>query len=208
MKRAPWIIAFSVYVYRGLLCLGPAEFRREYGEPALQVFRQCCRDAYRQRGIAGVVRLWLPYFWDAFAGMLAEQQAVQLRQSWPVLTAFILILFPFYWLSQTWTAFGLIFNSIFATTRAHEIGHVALFCIAALLTLTSLPRLRTHFVLYLLLMLLGAFGEEVLQNMFKLQPLIAIDGHDILLDLLGVVAGYMLFRLWLRIDAGLLHWRV
>ncbi len=69
----PWIVAFSIRAYQWLLWLGPAEFCREYAPSILQSFRQCCQDAYQQRGTWGVLRLWLPLFGDVVGGMLAEQ---------------------------------------------------------------------------------------------------------------------------------------
>jgi hypothetical protein len=74
--RTPWIIACSLSLYRWLLRLGPTTYRTEYGEATLQVFRQCCRDAYRQRGTWGVLFLWLPMFSEVIFGMLAERFSV------------------------------------------------------------------------------------------------------------------------------------
>jgi hypothetical protein len=68
----PWIITLSLRLYRWLLRMGPTTYHTEYEEPTLQVFRQCCRDAYRQRGTLGVMLLWLPMFSEAIFGMLAE----------------------------------------------------------------------------------------------------------------------------------------
>jgi hypothetical protein len=72
----PWIITLSLRLYRWLLSVGPATYRAEYEEPTLQVFRQCCRDAYQQRGTLGVMLLWLPMFSEAIFGMLAEHFSV------------------------------------------------------------------------------------------------------------------------------------
>ena len=74
--RMPWIITLSLHLYRWLLSLGPTIYRTEYEEPTLQVFRQCCRDAYRQRGASGVMLLWLPMFSEAIFGMIAEHFSV------------------------------------------------------------------------------------------------------------------------------------
>jgi hypothetical protein len=68
-----WSISLSVLLYRWLLRLGPANFRREYGQQMVQVFRQCCRDAYQRRGSLGVFLLWLPTFSELITGMLAER---------------------------------------------------------------------------------------------------------------------------------------
>ena len=68
----PKVIALSIVLYRWLLNMGPAEFRREYATPTLQVFRQCCRDAYRQKGAFGVICRWPALFGEAVRGLLAE----------------------------------------------------------------------------------------------------------------------------------------
>ncbi|HEY6540473.1 MAG TPA: hypothetical protein VIZ18_06025 [Ktedonobacteraceae bacterium] len=68
----PKIISFSITLYRWLLNMGPAEFRREYATSTLQVFRQCCRDAYRQKGAFGVICQWPALFGEAVKGLLAE----------------------------------------------------------------------------------------------------------------------------------------
>lgn len=69
---SPWIVVFSIRAYQWLLWLGPAEFCREYAPAILQVFRQCCQEAYLQHGAWGVLRLWLPMFGEVVGGMLEE----------------------------------------------------------------------------------------------------------------------------------------
>ena len=70
---SPWIVRCSVQLYRWLLCLGPHTYRHQYADRTLQLFRECCLDAYRQRGIPGVLGLWLPLFSDLVTQMLAER---------------------------------------------------------------------------------------------------------------------------------------
>ena len=48
-------LTFSVHVYQGLFCTLPTEFRRDHGRDMLQVFRDCCRHAYRNKGSVGVL---------------------------------------------------------------------------------------------------------------------------------------------------------
>src|SRR2546425_1931584 len=71
-SSSPWIVRCAVQLYRWLLCLGPHTYRRQYADRTLQLFRECCQDAYRQRGILGVLGLWLPLFSDVVTQMLAE----------------------------------------------------------------------------------------------------------------------------------------
>ncbi len=73
LPSSSWIVSLSVRVYQWLLYIGPAEFRREYGQSMMQVFRQCCHDAYQHQGARGVLRLWLPVFSDQLIGLLAER---------------------------------------------------------------------------------------------------------------------------------------
>jgi hypothetical protein len=68
----PPIITLSIRLYRWLLHLGPEEFRHEYEASMLQVFRQCCRDAYAHYKVMGVLSLWPSMFIRAIADMVAE----------------------------------------------------------------------------------------------------------------------------------------
>jgi hypothetical protein len=112
------------------------------------------------------------------------------RRLWPVLIALILVLFPFDWLGQVWPTYGQIFDVVFATAQAHHIGHVTIFFIAGLLALFAFPSLRARPVLYIVLMMLGAVGEEALQALFKFQLPTLGDGRDLLFDLAGFVIAY------------------
>ncbi|HLI68570.1 MAG TPA: hypothetical protein VKV19_02315 [Ktedonobacteraceae bacterium] len=202
-KRVPWIITCSLLLYRWLLALAPDEFSGEYAGPALQVFRQCCWDAYRECGARGVLRLWLPTFADALRGILAEQsttlkRVLHPRLAWPVVLALICVLFPFYWLSRMWVPFGHLFNFIFATPQAYFAGHVVLFFMAGLIMLCSMPALRKHLQLYILCLMLGAFAEEIIQLLFNAHPGLHKDARNFLLDLCGIVLALLLLRLWQR----------
>ena len=70
--RMPWIIALSLRLYHWFFSMGPTSYRAEYEEPTMQVFHQCCRDAYRGKGTLGVLLLWFPMFSEVIFGMLAE----------------------------------------------------------------------------------------------------------------------------------------
>ncbi|HOU13829.1 MAG TPA: hypothetical protein PKZ84_12005 [Anaerolineae bacterium] len=45
-------------VYRALLWVYPADFRREYEAPMAQLFRDLCRDVYSQHGRLGLAQMW------------------------------------------------------------------------------------------------------------------------------------------------------
>lgn len=112
----------------------------------------------------------------------------------PVLLAAGLVLFPFDWLGQVWPAYALVFDHVFATALAHEVGHVTLFFLASLLILLSFPRLRRHPALSLVIMALGALSQETLQDLFKGSLPSIWDGRDLLLDLTGCVAAFAVMR--------------
>jgi hypothetical protein len=81
---SPWIIRLSVSVYRTLIRgVGPTSYFRLYGDLTIQLFRECCQDAYRQRGIPGVLGLWLPSFRDAVIQMVIEVLCVRQQTSQP-----------------------------------------------------------------------------------------------------------------------------
>ena len=106
------IIALSLLLYRWLLRLGPAAFRRDYAAPALQDFRQCCRDAYQKQGAFGVLRLWPGLVGETVTGLLAEYWAEFFGRKRPMLSlvrrslvatfcAVVLFLFAFTALMRT-----------------------------------------------------------------------------------------------------------
>jgi hypothetical protein len=81
----PRIIALSVLLYRWLLKLAPGAFRCNYSIPALQDFRLCCSDAYRERGSFGVFALCLLLFAEAIIGILAEHLSEIFGRKQPML---------------------------------------------------------------------------------------------------------------------------
>lgn len=202
-KRTPRVVALSLLLYRWLLRLGPDEFYDEYACEALQVFRQCCLDAYQQQHVAGVLRLWPAMFGDTLTGMFAEQfgtlrRILRPRLLWPVVLALTCMLFPFFWLSRTWPLFGTLFNLIFSTPLAYFTGHVALFCAAGLSILLCIPALRRHPLYYILCLTLGAFAEEGIQALLHSHPGMPKDARNPLLDLAGILLAYFILRLWLN----------
>ncbi len=57
-RKDPGLVALSSAAYRLLLIAYPARFRGEYGPHMAQAFRDCCLQALRQAGPAGMLRLW------------------------------------------------------------------------------------------------------------------------------------------------------
>jgi hypothetical protein len=117
---------------------------------------------------------------------------IQSRLSWGVLLAATLVLFPFDWLSESWPAFGSLFDRVFVSAREHALGHSAVFLIAGLLVLYSLPRLRRTLALYLLTLSAAALGEEFFQGLSRWRLPEAGDGRDLAFDALGFVLAYLL----------------
>src|SRR5258707_3053847 len=75
MKDTPEFRSLSGRIYRALLLVYPAPFRREYGAQMAQVFHDACRDAQRRRGPHGLLALWLATLGDLAASAWAEWQA-------------------------------------------------------------------------------------------------------------------------------------
>jgi hypothetical protein len=104
--HVPKIVALSLLLYRWLLSLGPASFRRDYSTPALHDFRQCCLAAYQKQGSLGVVRLWPELLGETVSGLLAEYWTELFGRKRPMLPtiqrsmvatfgAFVLFLFAY-----------------------------------------------------------------------------------------------------------------
>lgn len=70
---ADWLTRLSLAVYRTLLLLYPARFRRVYGQQMALVFRDACRDAIRQRGVAGIARVWRMTLGDLIVTAISER---------------------------------------------------------------------------------------------------------------------------------------
>ncbi|MGZ3622312.1 MAG: hypothetical protein ACXWPG_04380 [Ktedonobacteraceae bacterium] len=124
--QVPKIVALSMLLYRWLLNLGPASFRRDYGKPALQDFSRCCRVAYQKQGSLGVLRLWPGLLGETVSGLLAEHWTELFGRKRPILPtiqrsmvatfgAFVLFLFAY-------AAFGRIVDPVApfdAVSRIH-----------------------------------------------------------------------------------------
>jgi hypothetical protein len=70
--NAPRSLTFSTRLYQALLAVYPSEFRRAYGRPMLQVFRDCCRQALRDSGISGLFVLWARTMLDTMQSAIEE----------------------------------------------------------------------------------------------------------------------------------------
>ncbi len=66
-------LTLSTQFYCALLILYPRPFRDEYGPHMAQVFRDCCRDVYRQSEMLGLLRLWISTLGDLMITALEER---------------------------------------------------------------------------------------------------------------------------------------
>lgn len=69
-------LTISERTYALLLRLYPADFRRGYGGPMRQLFRDVCRDAYRQGGASGLIVWWAAALVDLLQSVIAERRKV------------------------------------------------------------------------------------------------------------------------------------
>jgi hypothetical protein len=74
MFRSRSVLEFTVFLYRLILALYPRRFRREYGDDMLQLFRDMAREAWRERGLAGIAVVGLRTIND-LALSVSEQYA-------------------------------------------------------------------------------------------------------------------------------------
>src|ERR1043166_2492444 len=58
------MVRISIRMYERLLRLYPKRFRRHYGQPMWQLFRDQCREAWNDQAAYGLARLWLRVFAD------------------------------------------------------------------------------------------------------------------------------------------------
>jgi hypothetical protein len=75
------LIALSARVYRALLVLYPAEYRREYGWLMAQVFRDVCRESYQQNGALGVMGWWCATLFDLALTAFEQRRKVRFGMS-------------------------------------------------------------------------------------------------------------------------------
>ncbi len=88
MSTPPELVVLSERIYRQLLLLYPPAHRRDYGGLMAQLFRDQCRDAYREGRSAGLINLWLRVLPDIGKTSLQEQiAAIERKQIMKNITA-------------------------------------------------------------------------------------------------------------------------
>ncbi len=97
-------LIISKRLYQMLLLVYPYEFRRAYGEPMLQLFRDCCRRVLRESGLAGLLALWGQTILDTVQAALEEylHRGVEMNQEkfvrlsgWALVMAAVALLLTF-----------------------------------------------------------------------------------------------------------------
>ncbi|HTU19117.1 MAG TPA: hypothetical protein VMG10_13740 [Gemmataceae bacterium] len=68
------LINLSVDFYRLLVAAYPAPFRNEYGEAMVQLFRDSAREAYRRRGLLGLLAVWLRTLRDFTVSVIQQHR--------------------------------------------------------------------------------------------------------------------------------------
>jgi len=100
MRETPFI-TLSARLYRMLLILYPSEYRHEYGEVMLQLFRDVSRDRYRRGGRAGLAGWWCAALLDLGRTVIAQRggtimtDVTRIRSKTATLLSIILCL-PFF----------------------------------------------------------------------------------------------------------------
>jgi hypothetical protein len=94
------LLSLSERVYRMLLIAYPAAYRREYGALMVQVFRDMCRDSYRQGGAAAVALWWCSTLLDLVYTAFEQRRKVRFtvsKSTFMRLTGVLLIVGGAFW---------------------------------------------------------------------------------------------------------------
>jgi len=94
----PQPVIYSVQLYRALLAAYPSEFRTNYAEPMVQVFRDACRRACREGGSVALIALWARTTLDMIMTVIEEhaRRGVHMtREKFIKLTGWAMILGAF-----------------------------------------------------------------------------------------------------------------
>ena len=99
-----WLVVWSVRLYRVAIVAYPPAFRREYGTPMVQVFRDACREALTRTGPRGLIRLWLRTGRDLLSSTARAWLAAFARgagRQWGFLLALLVALLFAVWTGYT-----------------------------------------------------------------------------------------------------------
>jgi hypothetical protein len=168
--NAPRTLIFSTRLYQALLAVYPSEFRRAYGGPMLQVFRDSSQRALRESGNAGLFLLWGRTMLDTVQTALEEhaQRGVDMsKEKFFKLSGWAMISGPILFLIGAW-----------AKSRPPYISYAAS---SMPIDRYAIPAATPLIVIGLVFMSLGIFGL-----LLRYSP--KLDGAGILLGI-GAIAG-------------------
>ena len=108
----------------------------------------------------------------------------------------ITAVFPFGWLETQWPLFGAIMYHVFGAEMAHVIGHFVLMGAVGTAVLLIFLLLCRRPAVYFAIMLGFGLAQEILQLLsYKKRPFAGGELFDIVIDLLGAAAVFVLFRI-------------
>lgn len=188
---SPLPLALSVSVYRCLLILYPAEFRRDYGALMLQIFRDMSREHYHYRGAAGLVYWWCRTLLDLALTVIEQHRKVRFMMSkstFVQLTGILLVM-------------GGALSGIAAFSQLQPDDHYSYYGIYQLLLLLLAPGW--------LLSGLGCFGLALRYDQALGMPgrwTLYLTGIGLLVMAIGVVGTSIQDSLWnIWMAGGILH---
>ncbi len=104
-------------------------------------------------------------------------------------------IFPFGWLAEEWSGFGMITDYVFGTELAHVIGHLGLFILVGLTILFVFPTLLTKPIVYVGLITFLGTSQEIAQLVsFKHRAATSNELFDVGIDLIAAVVAFKIAK--------------
>jgi hypothetical protein len=100
-------VQLSVAIYRGLVRAYPRDFRRDFGEAMVQVFRDACRRASQDGDSLALLSFWGRTLWDYIKSVIEENVkggTSMTREKFYKLSGWALMLSPFLFVLGFWAA--------------------------------------------------------------------------------------------------------
>ena len=151
------LLSVSAAIYRRLLRLYPADFRQDFDQPMRQVFRDLCRDAYRQTGAWGLAQCWATALFDLLQNVIIERRKagfIMTQDRFIQWSGWLCILGGVFFAASSLSQLG-VFSQPFRLSLAALIPGMALITLGML---GIFLRFRAHINLFGRLALQAAFG--------------------------------------------------
>lgn len=126
--QTKWI-ALLEHVYRALLVLYPADYRREYGSLMVQLFRDVCREKLHRHGFTGLAYWWCKTLFDLALTALEQRRKV----------SFVMSKSTFMQLTGIFLMVGGAFSAVAAFSQFQPDDHYTYYGIYQLLLLAMVP---------------------------------------------------------------------